>query len=145
LLRDRVPECMKEKDLNCAETILCAGNDEWNLGISRGTIRAFAGFGGGLACGNVCGALTGAAAVLSIRYTNTRGHDSPKTRELVKKYADEFQSRFGSSLCTALKEAHVVDENKCLYLVEKAADLLEEICADAAQPADEVCSAARSV
>ena len=136
MLREKVKKYMKEKDCNCAETMLHAADEEWNMGISDETFRAFAGFGGGLSCGSTCGALTGAAAIISLKYTNKQGHDSPEMSGTVKKLTQEFDARFNSIVCTELKDIHVVDDHKCLYLVEKAADLLEEIClaADAAKP-----------
>ena len=36
-------------------------NEEYNLNLSKETLKVMSSFGGGLAIGNVCGAATGAA------------------------------------------------------------------------------------
>ena len=35
---------------NCAETLILAGNDPYNLGLDENTAKVMAGFGGGCGC-----------------------------------------------------------------------------------------------
>ena len=39
----------EEYDLNCAECIIYAANEEYNLNLSEQTLKVMAGFGGGMA------------------------------------------------------------------------------------------------
>ena len=55
----------KERDLNCAETILYAANDAYRLGLDKNALKMAAGFGGGMGIDSVCGALTGGIMVLT--------------------------------------------------------------------------------
>ncbi len=50
---------------NCAEGLLLAASDIYNLGLTENEILLFAGFGGGMGCKSTCGALSGAIGVLS--------------------------------------------------------------------------------
>ena len=50
---------------NCAECIIHAANEQWQLGMSEADMRMVSGFGGGMQCGDVCGALSAAICVIS--------------------------------------------------------------------------------
>lgn len=54
----------EKENLNCAEKILYASNEAYNLGLDKKALKLSAGFGGGMAIESVCGALTGAIMVL---------------------------------------------------------------------------------
>ena len=54
-----------EYDYNCSETIVHAANEYYGLGITEDDMRMFAGFGGGMFSGLICGALAASVAVLS--------------------------------------------------------------------------------
>ena len=49
----------EEYDLNCAECIMYAAMNEYNLNLSKETLKDYDGFGGGMATGDVCGVITG--------------------------------------------------------------------------------------
>lgn len=115
-------------DLNCAETILYAANDFYALNLSKDTLKAMSSFGGGFAIGETCGAAAGAVAVIGIMFTETRGHQSPKTRELTKLFMNKFYDKLGTYKCTELKERYKYnDSRRCLIMIETAADILEEV------------------
>ena len=59
MTRDRIYGYFIEKDNNCAETMLRALNDEYQLGIPDDSVKLVGGFGGGMGCGKACGALCG--------------------------------------------------------------------------------------
>ena len=42
-----------DQDYNCAETILRAANDEYQLGLDEAALRLAAGFGGGMGCATI--------------------------------------------------------------------------------------------
>lgn len=119
-----------EEDYNCAEKILYGANRAYGLGLEPETLRLAAGFGGGLAIGEVCGALCGAVMVLSLLHVETVAHQSatlkPSTRELL----EEFRSEMGCIDCTTLKEKYRTPEQKCLSIIERTALILDRLAAE---------------
>lgn len=116
------------KDLNCAETILYAANDYYNLNLTKETLKVMSSFGGGLAIGETCGAAAGAVGTIGIMFTETRGHQSPKTRELTALFMQKFYDKLGSYNCIKLKKKYKYDDSRrCLVMIETAADALEEV------------------
>ena len=64
-ISDYIGYYYREKGFNCAETVLCAANDAWDLHLEPAVIRTMGGFGGGMGTRNVCGAVSGGIAALS--------------------------------------------------------------------------------
>ena len=127
MLREYVRTYYLQHNRNCAETILCAANDYWALGLDPQVFHALGSFGGGLGCGSLCGALAGSAAVLGILTTKTVAHENPLLRPLCSRLVQEFRERLGSDQCKELLPVHKREGDRCLRLVEQAADLLEEL------------------
>jgi C_GCAxxG_C_C family probable redox protein len=118
----------KEYDLNCAECIMYAANEEYNLNLSHETFKTMAGFGGGMASGSVCGAISGAVAVLGIMFTEERGHKSPKLRAMTQEFIKRFKEEMGYIDCRDLKTKIVNPEDKsCSRMIEVSAEILESI------------------
>lgn len=117
----------KKYDLNCAECILVAANEEYDLNISKQTLMTMASFGGGMAIGSTCGAATGAIATLGIMFTDDRGHNSPHVREMTGRFLSEFNSRMETLDCIPLKEKYYDPEKRCLKMMKVSAEVLEEI------------------
>ena len=114
-------------DLNCAETIMTAANETYRLNIDADAFRAMAAFGGGVHVEDICGALTGAVAVIGILYTSGKGHTSPKVTDLTKEMVNAFHQRMGTHACADLKENYRTEEKRCGDIIAVAADVLEEI------------------
>lgn len=128
MLRDTVKKYYdKEYDYNCAETILYASNEEYNLGLGKDTFKTMAGFGGGMAIESVCGAFTGAISVLGILFTEDRAHESDKMKTLVSELMGNFHERMGTYQCNELKAKYRNDDIRCSIILETAADVLDEI------------------
>ena len=117
----------KKYDLNCAECILVAFNEEYDLNISKQTLMTMSSFGGGMAIGSTCGAATGAIAALGIMFTNERGHNSPHVREMTGRFLSEFNRRMGTLDCIPLKDKYFEVETRCLKMMRVSAEVLEEI------------------
>lgn len=118
----------KEYDFNCAECMLVAANEEYDLNISKQTLMAMASFGGGMAIGSVCGAVTGAIAVLGVMFTTERGHQSPQVKIMTSKFMNEYYKRLGSLDCLPLKRDYYEQElPRCTKMMITAAEVLEEI------------------
>jgi C_GCAxxG_C_C family probable redox protein len=121
-----------EHDLNCAEAMLYAANDVYRLGLTRETLHAVAGFGGGMAIEETCGALAGAVAVMGILLVEDRAHESERLKESVKDFFRQYEKQMGTINCKLLKDQYrEEDPVKCRVIVREAAKLLEEILADA--------------
>ncbi|MFR1709645.1 MAG: C-GCAxxG-C-C family (seleno)protein [Clostridium sp.] len=117
----------EEYDLNCAETILYAANEEYGLDLSKDTFKTMAAFGGGMAIESTCGVITGAISVLGILFTKERAHESDYVKTLTQEFIEEFRKQCDEINCNALKELHRNDEIGCLNIVERGAIVLDKI------------------
>lgn len=124
-MRSFVKNYMIDQKLNCAETILHAAADAWKLDVPAEAYHAVGPYGGGMGCGNTCGALLGALAALGVRDIKTDAHQTEGLREEAGNFVKDFTERFGSTQCTELKEKYADPDVRCLHLVEEVADLLE--------------------
>ena len=117
----------KSYDLNCAETIIYAANKEYGLDLKKDTLKTMAAFGGGMGVESVCGAITGALAVIGILFTKDRGHESERVKQLSKEFFQRFMAKLGTDNCKVLKERYRNDEIRCSIMVEAAAEILDDI------------------
>ena len=121
---------MKRNGLNCAETILQVANNELKLGLDKNALLLAAGFGGGMAIENVCGALTGSIMVLGRLYVKERAHEGTRRiRDVEKKLIAAFEKEFGTLLCKPIKDKLFHPDDKCKAVVVKTARLLDELLA----------------
>lgn len=88
---------------NCAQTVFSLFAPE--LGIDEKTaLKIASGFGGGMACAETCGAVTGAYMVIGLKH----GHSTPnpeekaKTKMLIRQFNEEFKKEHGSLICKQL-------------------------------------------
>lgn len=116
-----------EYDLNCAETILYAANEEYEMNLDKNVFKAMAGFGGGMAVEGVCGAISGAIAVIGILFTKERAHESDRVKNITKEFIEKFTEKLGSNNCLILKERYRNDNIRCLMMIKTAAEILDEI------------------
>ena len=116
---------------NCAEAMLRAGNEYYDLGLHESDMRMVAAFGGGFQIGDVCGALSGAACIVSCKYVETKAHDNQdQIRSVTQKLVLTFQKDLGSRHCDQVKPIHYTKEVKCRNTVGLSADVLEKIIND---------------
>ena len=117
-----------EQGYNCAEAIVHAGNDYYDLGLHEHDMRMVAGFGAGVQCGDVCGALLGSSAIISAKYIEVKAHNQPvELRKITTKLVKRFQDDMGSRLCAKVKSKFFNNEERCLNTVEASAQILEEV------------------
>ncbi len=131
MLRDRVKAYYLERDFNCAEALLHAANDEYGLGLDDGTYRLVGGFGGGMGCGHACGALCAGIAAIGERHIAGQAHKTPALKDLCTQFVQSFNESLGSENCEELKARYKRDDVRCLETVERAADVLEKVLAEA--------------
>ena len=105
----------------CADSILCAGNEEYGLNIAPEDLCLFTGFCGGMACGDICGCLAGAIGVLSKKYAGRENF-----KEICKNFVGIFREALGcdSTLCSVLEPKYKTAELRCSITVGLAADAL---------------------
>lgn len=116
-----------EYDLNCAETILYAANEEYELNLTKETFKTMAAFGGGMAIEDTCGVATGAICVLGIMFTKERAHESEYVKGLTREFMYKFKNKCSTLNCAALKQLYRNDEIRCIKLVEVGAEILDKI------------------
>ena len=116
----------EEYDLNCAESIMYAANEEYNLNLSQQTLKVMAGFGGGMATGDVCGIITGSIGVIGIMFTEVSGHKSPIVKEMAKEFIERFKKKLGYIKCVDLKKEYI-NVKRCTLMIEIGTEILEDI------------------
>jgi len=138
----RAEDCVAlfRKGYNCAQALL--GVYGQDLGLDRETgLKAGSGFGGGLgSTGHVCGALTGAVALLSLRHGSTAPGSSPERAKVdasVQEFVRAFKAECGVMTCRALIRRDISTEEKtraaardgvfarCPEFVRTAAEIVE--------------------
>lgn len=128
MLLDKVKKFYDAKyDLNCAETMIYAANEEYNLNLDKNTFKTMAAFGGGMAIESVCGVITGAISVLGIIFTIDRGHESTRVKELTAEFINRFNEKCEAINCDKLKLLHRNDEVRCTYMIDAGAVILDDI------------------
>ena len=127
---------------NCSQSVVAAFSEDF--GISKDIALKFSeGLGGGVGrMRDMCGAVTGMAIVLSMRYGSSDLSDKEnkaKVYALVQQAADKFKEKYGSLYCRdlmgAVRTTPVPDERTaefykkrpCAVLVAGAAVILEEM------------------
>lgn len=116
-------------DLNCAECLIYAANEEYNLNLSKETLNTMSAFGGGMAVGEMCGVISGAIAVIGIMFTKISGHRSPVVKEMTIEFINNFKDTLGSNNCIQLRKEYrkSVENGTCIVMVKEAAEILENI------------------
>lgn len=90
--------------IDCSQVV--AGNFADELGMSRDVLRKVAAcFGGGMQCGETCGAVTGALMVLGVKYGHWREGDKEQKAVMTQKskvFKDCFLAKYPSCICKEL-------------------------------------------
>lgn len=133
---------MKRKDLavekfmkgfNCAQAVVCAYAQDFNLD-EESAFRLAEGFGSGIpGLGNVCGACSGMIMVTSLKNCEKKDLDNPtktKTYPQVRNVVNEFIDRMGAAECSTLlktKDCTLINGKRagCIECVKCACDIIE--------------------
>lgn len=116
-----------KEDLNCAEKILYGANKVYDLNLDSNSLKLAAGFGGGMAIEDKCGALTAAIMVLGTLAVEKNAHESDRIKVLVKELFSEYKKETGSIDCAPLKDKYRTPEKGCLDVISIAAGVLDKI------------------
>lgn len=130
MLKDLLPKYYFEQNYNCAETILRAANEYYNLGLHDKDMILVGAYGAGIQSGNTCGAVLSVAAILSLKYVKAKAHESEDIRPVVQKMMRKFNEKYGSILCKDIKPQSFKPEYRCQMTIETSCDILEETIAE---------------
>lgn len=131
-MTDRIKKAVElrnDKGYNCAQAVLCAYADMFNLD-ERTAYKIAEGFGTGMGgMGDTCGAVT--AAFMLIGLKNGSGLPDDKstraaTYKQIREFADAFKAKAGSVICRELKGENGRPVYPCAACIETAAELIEK-------------------
>lgn len=126
-----IDTCKKYYDvrynLNCAECILYAANEEYSMGIAPEDLKLAAGFGGGMAVEGTCGALTGAIMVLGRLFVSVKAHESDRIKLLTRELIERTYKKLGTINCRELKARYRDDEKRCTVIINTVSEILDDI------------------
>ena len=111
---------------NCAQCVLKACSGFYPEVDGNVLTRAAAGFGGGVNCGQICGALSGAVMALGLACDfdeNAVLKSKAAINQLTKFCIADFENKFDSVLCSELRGG----EFSCNELIAYGAELTEKI------------------
>lgn len=129
MLKDVFGKYYFEGNYNCAETLLRAANDYYELGLHDYDMKLVGAYGAGIQCGNTCGAILAGAAVLSMKYIEAKAHESADIRAVTTDFIRRCNVKYGSTLCKDIKPQSFNPEYRCQKTVEAVCDILEEAIA----------------
>lgn len=90
--------------VNCAQTVFSLFAEE--LGIDeQAALKIASGFGGGMACAETCGAITGAYMVIGLKHghtVNAEPDEKVRTKSMVQRFNASFIKEHGSLICKNL-------------------------------------------
>ena len=129
-LKDLYSKYYYDQNYNCAETMIRAGNEYYELGLHDRDMIAFGGFGAGIQTGNTCGAILSAVSLLSMRYVEQKAHESADIRPVTTALIRKFNERYGSVLCKDIKPQSFQPDIRCKHTIETACDILEQVIAE---------------
>ncbi len=130
MLKDYLNEYYFEKNYNCAETILRAGNEYYQLGLHDRDMIMVAAYGAGIQTGNTCGAVLAGASILSMKYVEAKAHESEDIKPVVGKMIRAFKAQYNSIQCRDIKPQSFKPEYRCLKTIETACDIIEKVITD---------------
>lgn len=117
----------EKEDYNCAERIVYGANQAYGLHFDQQSLKMSAGFGGGMAIGSVCGALTAAVMVLGTLFVQERAHESTRIKQLTQELFASFRQDLGDIDCDPLKARYRTETEKCKTMLVKVAEILDQI------------------
>ena len=114
--------------LNCAQCVLCACGKY--TGMDKATALSVAcGFGGGIRCGEICGAISGAVMAIGASEPAAGTGDREamaKVASLTKQCTAAFREKYGNLRCLDLKRAGVPCDELIAFGAETAEKLIIE-------------------
>lgn len=130
MLKDTFEKYYYDMNYNCAETLIRAANEYYDLGLHDRDMIAFGGFGAGIQTGNTCGAILAAVSVLSMKYIEKNAHESRDIKPVTTEFIRRLNAEYGSILCKDIKPQSFQPDIRCRATVETVCDVLEQVIAE---------------
>ncbi len=126
--------------MNCSQTVFSLfAND---LGLDEKTaLKIASGFGGGMACAETCGAVTGSYMVIGMKHGHFTSNpdEKAKTKLMIKRFNEEFKKEHSTLICKELTGFDIstpegafeaqqegVFLHKCPLFIKTACSILEK-------------------
>lgn len=127
MTRDYVENYYLNQNYNCAESLLRAANDAYQLGIPEESFKLVGGFGAGMGCGTSCGALCAGISAIGMSCIRTKAHETPELKDLTTRFVEGFRAQMGSEACDEIVKTFKKPDVRCVETVLRAADLLDQV------------------
>ena len=117
-----------KQGLNCAQSVFCVFAPEGGLSREKALLVASC-FGGGMRCGEVCGAVTGALMAIGLNFGFTSVQnpaDKARSNALAVSFEEQFIAKKQSILCRELLGYNLSDSEEFMQITEKG--LFSSIC-----------------
>jgi C_GCAxxG_C_C family probable redox protein len=126
------------RNFNCAQSVFAAFAEDYGLSQEM-ALKLASGFGGGVRCGEVCGAASGAVLVIGLKNGHSKLGDM-ETKEFCNSETVEFMREFkkvrGSCVCREILGIDIsVGDNR---LKAKEMNLFNTVCVDMVTRAVEI-------
>lgn len=118
---------LHESGMNCAQSVLISCTEY--TGIDRDLAVGIAnGFGGGVRCGEICGAASGGVMAVGACH-KLRGCENPREAmtERAKNFCAAFEERFEGIRCADIKGVKYTCNEMIAFAAELAEKTIEEI------------------
>lgn len=131
-----------DASFNCAQKVFATFAEDYDIEAET-ALRIAGGFGGGMRCGELCGAVTGGVMVVGAskgQYIETDTGAKQNCGAATKAFTEEFRSHYGCITCRELLgvdtstpegQAKYIEENlgktKCDSYIMTAVEILEEL------------------
>lgn len=125
MLKDVLGKYYFEQNYNCAETIIRAANEYYDLGLHDRDMIMMGAYGAGIQTGNTCGAILAGASVLSMKYVPEKAHESAEIKPVTSLFMRKIKEAYGSHLCKDIKAQTFKPEYRCKVTIETVCDILE--------------------
>lgn len=125
---------------NCAQTVISLFAKD--VGLDEKTaLKIASGFGGGMACAETCGAVTGSYMVISMKYGHGSSEPAAKarTKQAIQRFNEKFKEKHESLICKKLTGYDIstpeggetaseegVFQTKCPAFLKTACTILED-------------------
>lgn len=130
LLEQNVYDFYMEKKYSCSETLLLACDKTFQLHLPEGSMKLLSGFSGGMYTGNICGALAGCTAALSVMLVETCAHETKILPQAERLLVSNFRKYLGDTQCPQIKMVHHNPETRCLNTCLLAARAMNQTLLD---------------
>lgn len=130
LLEQNVQYFYMDKNYSCSETLLLSCVKTFNLNLPEGALKLISGFSGGMYTGNLCGALSGCTAALSMMLVDTCAHETKILPQAERLLVSNFRKYLGNTQCPQIKMVHHNPQTRCLNTCLLAAKAMNKAMLD---------------